>query len=447
MGKKFTVGLTAVALMVVGVANAQQPVRVAKGMQIEPIRMAPISADGKIGNWVKYNPNHNNRAAWTMAFDAFEADMAGGWPDSAPADNQYGADCAMGGSRWFFGETYDNSYCSNDMDLANATDGKLAEHVNVAWFWYVGGPGTSEQCYIAVWTSEDAPDGSAPFGGGFSGVLYDFGVLNSGSGAGYYYSNIDLTGSGLGHQLPVDGRGGYQIFLANATSGGGGPGGLDDCTLGQPMLWGIHGSNPSGQDEFQYDDDNPANDMFDVPAEYYSYLYGVCPDPLCAMMEFDVAGSGSSTEEVCPGSFSIMFGSLVSGAIGDVCASDDAKMVFANGSTFLITQSPITVKFNGTTTKLTPTENKITVEYSVSLANLKARIDMFNYTTNAYVQVDERNASLADEVVTVSKTSDAGDYVGNAGEVSTQVRVRDDVPAFLASWNGRYDVVKSSVTG
>lgn len=440
MGKKFTVGLTAMALMAVGVANAQQPVRLAQGIKVDPIRVAPITRDGKIGQWVKYNPAGGQRAAWQVAFDAFEADKADpNWPASLPADNQYGADCGLGGSRWYFGSGYRNPYYSNDMTVASGTAGKMSEFLSKAWFWE-----TNEQCYIAVWTAEDPPSNSAPFGGGYNGVLYDFGVLPP--GGGYYYTHIDLTGTGLGHQMPMDGRGSYQVFYANALTGGGGPGGLNSATMVQPMLWGTQGTNPSFQDEFQYDDDNPTNGQFEVPTEYYSYAYGVCPNPLGGMAAFYVQG-GSSTEEICPSSYTIMFGSLVSGNLASVCTSDDNRMVFANGSTFLITQSPITVQYFGSTTIAAPTEVKMTVEYSVSLVNLMARFDMRNYATNTWEQVDQRTASLSDEVVTVSKTTNAGDYRGPNGEVAIQVRVRDDAPAFLASWQGRYDLVKSTVTG
>jgi len=441
MGKKFTVGLAAMALMAVGVANAQQPVRLAQGIKVDPIRVAPISADGKIGKWVKYNPANGQRAAWQVAFDAFEADKADpNWPASLPSDNQYGADCAMGGSRWYFGPGYRNPYYSNDMTVATGTEGTMSEFLSKAWFWEV-----NEQCYIAVWTAEDPPTNSTPFGGGYNGVLYDFGVLPP--GGGYYYTHIDLTGTGLGHQMPLDGRGSYQVFYANATSGGSGPGGLNSATMCQPMLWGTQGTNPSFQDEFQCDDDNPTNGAFDMPGEYYSYAYGVCPDPLGGMAAFYSQGGGGNVEEVCPASYTIMFGSLVSGGIADVCNSDDARMVFANGSTFLITQSPITVQYFGTTTISAPTEVKTTVEYSVSLVNLMARVDMRNYATSQWVQVDQRSASLTDEVVTASKTTDAADYVSGTGEVGIQVRVRDDAPAFLATWQGRYDQVKSTVTG
>jgi hypothetical protein len=156
----------------------------------------------------------------------------------------------------------------------------------------------------------------------------------------------------------------------------------------------------------------------------------------------------TTTEELCPYKHVVMFGSLVSGSISDVCNSDDNRMVFANGSTFLITQSPITVQFFSTSTIANPTEVKMTVEYSVSLVNLMARFDMRNYATGLWEQVDQRPASLSDEVVTASKTTNASDYRDSTnGDVGIQVRVRDDSPAFLATWQGRYDQIKSTVTG
>lgn len=148
----------------------------------------------------------------------------------------------------------------------------------------------------------------------------------------------------------------------------------------------------------------------------------------------------SQSEVVKPSSFTIVFGSLLSGGLPELGDSDDARMVVANGSTFLITQSPVTIQFFGTTTKLNPTEVKLTCEARSSLVNLVQRLDMYSYATSSFEQVDERPASVgSDQVVEVTKTSNAGNYVGPNGEVAMQYRLRDDAPAFLASWNAGID--------
>jgi len=148
----------------------------------------------------------------------------------------------------------------------------------------------------------------------------------------------------------------------------------------------------------------------------------------------------SSSEVVNPSGYTIVFGSLVSGTLADVYTSDDQRFVFQNGSTFLITQSPITVEFTGTASSGTATEVKFTCEARATLVGLTQRLDMYNYATNGFVQVDERAGSVgSDQVVSVTKTADAQDYVAGDGSIKFRYRLKDDAPAFLASWNAELD--------
>jgi hypothetical protein len=148
----------------------------------------------------------------------------------------------------------------------------------------------------------------------------------------------------------------------------------------------------------------------------------------------------SSNEVVNPSAYTIVFGSLVSGALSDVYTSDDQRFVVQNGSTFLITQSPVTIEFTGAASSGTATEVKFTCEAMASLVNLTQRLDMFNYATNGFVQVDERAGSVgSDQVVTVTKTADAQNYVSGDGSIKFRYRLKDDAPAFLASWRAELD--------
>lgn len=75
------------------------------------------------------------------------------------------------------------------------------------------------------------------------------------------------------------------------------------------------------------------------------------------------------------------------------------------------------------------------------------RMDMRKYSNNTWEQVDQRPGALQDEIVSANKTSDAANYVRQSdGQVGTRIRVRDDSPAFLASWICTLDVVKHRVT-
>jgi len=149
--------------------------------------------------------------------------------------------------------------------------------------------------------------------------------------------------------------------------------------------------------------------------------------------------SDERAERVCPNSFNVVFGSLQSGGIEDLCDSDDVAMTFSNGSVFLITQSPITVQFAGTTTIDDVTFIRVACEYRVNLVGLTLRLDLFNHSANQWIEIEERPGSLTDEVVFVDLLAGAENFVGPGNQVRTQLRVRDDTPAFLATWSCSLD--------
>lgn len=184
-------------------------------------------------------------------------------------------------------------------------------------------------------------------------------------------------------------------------------------------------------------------------ATYAGYTYVLTGGGSGApVLELDASGGGA--EAVYPNNFNIVFGSLVSGGLSDLMMSDDNYLVVQNGSTFLITQSPITVEFTGMATKGTTFEIKFSYEGKVSLVGLMQRLDMWDYTASggagAFVQVDERSASLSDQLVNVTKTSDAQNFLKANGEVRSRLRVRDDAPAFLAAWRSSSDLVTWTVS-
>lgn len=267
-----------------------QPQLLDKGIQVSPIRVAGIDRNLNLTTpW--FDVANGGTAACpptALAFDAFEPD--GGIP-GFPTDGLYGEDCGLGGSRWFFGPSYCNMFIVNDMTLAPGFTGAASERPAWGWYWYGDGNSAgSEQCFVAVFTAEDFDDSCAgPAATNYySGILYDFGALGTNPG-GYYFTDLQdgLCGSGLFHQMPTDDSGAYAVVLANAIGTGGT---LYLATCGQMMLWGTKGGNPSSQGAIQWDDDNPIDGTHTAPDECYDYTFGLCPDPLGAMMCFYAEG-------------------------------------------------------------------------------------------------------------------------------------------------------------
>jgi len=220
-----------------------------------------------------------------LAFDSFEPDLS----TDVPTDGRYGVPACFPsaiGNRWYFGTTYDNPDLVGDMTLAPGTAGMISYHYEQAWYFY---PPAAENCNLIIWPTEDFDYScyGPAFTTSYNGINLGFGSLNPG---GYYWH--DFSNSTLGLQLPLDGVGGYYWVSAQSVTATQ----IILSTNSQPMLWGTKdalgtppGTCPSHQDTHQWDDDSPPDGTL-VVAECYTYNFGICPEPLGAMICFWVVG-------------------------------------------------------------------------------------------------------------------------------------------------------------
>lgn len=300
------------------------------GRQVQPTRAASYTiVDGRMvltSDWVQLNGATTRDLYSNAAFDAAEHDNTGGvlgFPtdQAGPGDGCTGSGIAVG-SRWFLGTAYTNPFVSADMQTSAAGNGAACEAVSISWYIDVGDaePDTDldgfpdSDYFIAIQQFEDMDVvGCTDDGTNFiDGVIYDFSG-NQWDPGFYNFSNITLNGSGLFHTMPADGNGGYQVILGVAFDPVTGqitiPTGIDTVTqLGvatQTMLWGT-GNNevptpqarPGVDVDGQFDDDAPIDGTHDLALECYSYLFGVCPDPLAVSCAFWIKDGGGCP---CPG--------------------------------------------------------------------------------------------------------------------------------------------------
>jgi hypothetical protein len=289
---------------------------------VMPSRAASYTVvDGRMvmtSDWVQLGAT--TRDIYTCSFDSIELDLTGGVlgapTDQANPPGPLGClDATIAnGSRWYFGATYSNPFVSSDIQSAVA--GATSEGVGQAWYIDVGDaePDTDldglpdSPLFIAIQQFEDmdvvgCTDDGSTF---IDGVIYDFSG-NAWDPAFYNYTTISLNGSGLFHTMPADGSGGYQVIYGIAFDGTTItlPAPIDPVTLlgvnVQSMLWGT-GANEFGAPDDgrcgvdvdgQYDDDAPIDGSHDLALECYSYLFGVCPEPLaCSTGFYHKAGGG-----------------------------------------------------------------------------------------------------------------------------------------------------------
>lgn len=280
------------ALMFAVTVNAKDLETLAEGVKVDPLRVAKVkmNADGTvtmIGGWVDYkggNPGQSDHGfVGSDLWDAFEHNDAGAPTEAGPID------CTIGSSRWYFGTTYCNMFAVADM--APEGGDNTAKYFNPGWYsGPCGGPDERQMIAIFGGDSFDRTCDGYTLG---SGVIADFGALPCNPGH-YWYSNIDLQSTNLG--IPIfDGQdadyASYGYVIAQDFDGQT----LTLSTCAQPMLWG---ADPADDRHAamknhwtQRDDDNPIDGQHSDD-ECYDYRFGVCPDPLTAMVSFGVAADG-----------------------------------------------------------------------------------------------------------------------------------------------------------
>lgn len=158
----------------------------------------------------------------------------------------------------------------------------------------------------------------------------------------------------------------------------------------------------------------------------------------------DVRGAtpfGATVIKVPPSGFNVIRGALVSGDLNSLLTSDDNYLVVRNGPVALKIESPITVDVNASTSYQTVASMKVRWENKVSISGLEQRLEMKNYLTNAFVQLDRRAASTTDTEIVVDVPS-PNEYIEAATHARlARLRVNATGPLFTNTWSMRCDFV------
>jgi len=267
MRKFFCLSAGLAACSVAGLASADrpEPVPLDNAINVQPIRMAKVSPDGKLLTpwfYTKDAQGLDTNCQDDLVFDAYEPDN----PDDVFPIG--GDECPnlQPSSRWFFGTSFCNTWAVNDIDqyadLAQPSLG--SDHAAFAWFNFGdGNPNNSEQTFLAIFTygsvdkTCNGPAASDPLGDG--GLVFDFGELQN-NGPGYFFTNLTACDFDLGWDLPAAGEGGYDIQMWNFFDGSN----FEFSTCAQPMLWGAkdpatQGNSTGTQWDDQWDIDENGN--------------------------------------------------------------------------------------------------------------------------------------------------------------------------------------------
>lgn len=135
----------------------------------------------------------------------------------------------------------------------------------------------------------------------------------------------------------------------------------------------------------------------------------------------------------------IVFGSAVGGTLASTYNSDDDRRVIRNGSTFLITQSPVTVEYQGTDTGAAGDRLIYRFEGHASLTGLTLATDVWRVAAGEFWTILEMPGPTTDEAVEVDLSEREPWVDPITRTIRWRVRLHDRTPAFLAAWELQTD--------
>jgi hypothetical protein len=145
-------------------------------------------------------------------------------------------------------------------------------------------------------------------------------------------------------------------------------------------------------------------------------------------MQFTFTGGN----RIVPDEFMVARGIQIAGDLSDVQESDDSYLKFNPGITLNSTEPPVWIVFDGTLPTDSPASLEVTLEAQANTSGLTQTIEMFDYISGQYDQVDAQAATNNDSIATVDLTADISDYVeSGTGAVKTRVGWRATGPVAL----------------
>ncbi len=148
-----------------------------------------------------------------------------------------------------------------------------------------------------------------------------------------------------------------------------------------------------------------------------------------------------------PTGYSPFRGVWVSGGLPELIGSDDQRLVFRNGLTLSPQESPITARFDTVSPFVTVNSLKFKVEALVSTPGLQQGIDLFDYTTNNWVTVDARNASVSNDAIVTVPITDPNRFIqAGTRAMRAQIRYRRTGLTLTSTWFAQFDQVRWELT-
>jgi hypothetical protein len=151
-------------------------------------------------------------------------------------------------------------------------------------------------------------------------------------------------------------------------------------------------------------------------------------------------------ETVTPYAYSFFRGFSVSGKVSDLWISDDKRVIGQAGITLSGTEAPVQLILNGISPYSSATDLKIDVESGVTASGLVQSVELYDFTANAYVQVDSRTATTSDSAIEVTAPSPNRFIQAGSRAMRARIGLRAPGPVSNYPWRGQFDQVVWKVT-
>ncbi|MCH8977746.1 MAG: PQQ-dependent sugar dehydrogenase [Armatimonadetes bacterium] len=139
-------------------------------------------------------------------------------------------------------------------------------------------------------------------------------------------------------------------------------------------------------------------------------------------------------------SFQILRGQLVSGNLQSLAGSDDDRLVVRAGLTLFLGEPPLQVVLTGTSPVDVPLELRFKLEARVNTPGLSQAIELFNYDTSLYEQLDLSVPGAMDTIVEVVVTTNPERFVqAGTREMKAKVVYQQVGFTLLWPWSGSLD--------
>lgn len=198
------------------------------------------------------------------------------------------------------------------------------------------------------------------------------------------------------------------------------------------------------QDNFWHDFDPFPNGIFSE--DEFDY-FGGPPNQANFLMAVDSQSVGV-TDPVRPTSVSLFRGTYVSGNVGSFHFIDQNYYRANKGLVINQAEAPIQIILEGFSPTANVTALSLDMVTSVSTAGLQQKLELFNFVTSQWVQVDVRAPSTSDTHLTIGAPGTPTDYVDvpNGNVVRMRVSYKQTGPTASLNWGCKVDLANWLVT-